>query len=194
MPRRNGTQPAQDSSSQPPGTNSLRLRTTRQELAHSGYTLRREQMLPLPVTQVFSFFADASNLEVITPPWLHFRILAQEIPQSGADALIDYWLRWRGLPIRWRTQITAWDPPDRFEDMQLVGPYRHWRHTHLFESAGQGTRMTDVVHYSLPFGLVGALAHRLVVASDLEAIFDFRAQRVASLLCLGGSQAGRYRM
>jgi ligand-binding SRPBCC domain-containing protein len=151
-------------------------------------------MLALPVTQVFSFFADASNLEVITPPWLHFRILAQEVPKSGEGALIDYWLRWRGLPIRWRTGITAWDPPHRFEDVQLLGPYRQWRHTHLFESVGQGTRMTDVVHYSLPFGFVGSLAHRLVVARDLEAIFDFRERRVASLLCVGGSKAGRYRM
>ncbi len=158
------------------------------------YTLCREQMLPLEVTQVFSFFADASNLEVITPPWLHFKILDRENPRVGPGALIDYWLRWRGLPIRWRTQITAWDPPHSFEDLQLLGPYRNWRHTHLFEAAGRGTRMSDVVHYALPFGPLGALAHRLVVANDLEAIFDFRARRVASLLCVGGSKAGKYSM
>ena len=194
MPRKDQPLPVRDNGPQLPGNNPRRRYAIQQEPAHGRYVLRREQMLALPVTQVFSFFADASNLEVITPPWLHFRILAQEVPKSGKGALIDYWLRWRGLPIRWRTGITAWDPPHRFEDVQLLGPYRQWRHTHLFESVGQGTQMTDVVHYSLPFGFVGALAHRLVVASDLEAIFDFRAQRVASLLCVGGSKAARYRM
>lgn len=194
MPRRDHPQLLQDGIAQLPAAWQRRLHAIRQERTRGRYTLHREQMLALPASQVFSFFADASNLEVITPPWLHFRILAPQVPKSGEGALIDYWLRWRGLPIRWRTRITAWDPPHRFEDVQLVGPYREWRHTHLFEAVGQGTRMTDVVHYSLPFGFMGALAHWLVVASDLEAIFDFRAQRVARLLCLGGIKAARYRM
>lgn len=173
---------------------SRRRLAARQEPAFGRYILRREQMIGLPITAVFSFFADASNLEVITPPWLHFRILAREVPRCGQGALIDYWLRWRGLPIRWRTRIAAWDPPHRFEDVQVRGPYRQWRHTHLFEAVGQGTRMTDVVHYSLPLGFLGAWAHRLVVARDLEEIFAFRAQRVTNLLCVGGLNAGRYRV
>jgi ligand-binding SRPBCC domain-containing protein len=194
MPGRNETQSTQESSPQPADSNARLLHSTRQGRVHRSYTLYRQQMLALQVPQVFSFFADASNLEVITPPWLHFRNLAAEVPKSRKDALIDYRLCWRGLPIRWRTRISVWDPPHRFVDVQLIGPYRYWRHTHLFEAEGQGTRMTDVVDYALPFGVVGALAHRLVVASDLEAIFDFRAQRVASLFCIGGSKAGKYRM
>jgi len=194
MPIKHQTPPSKDSNAQPHRTDPRRVRTKGKKSVKDTYTLHREQMLPLQTSQVFSFFADASNLEVITPPWLHFKILNKEIPKSGAGTQIDYRLRWRGLPVRWRTQIAAWDPPHRFEDVQVKGPYRLWRHTHLFEAIGRATRMTDIVHYSLPLGPVGALAHRMIVSSDLEAIFDFRARRVASLLCVGGRNAGKYRM
>ena len=96
-------------------------------------------------------------------------------------ALIEYRLRLHGLPIRWRTTIAVWDPPHRFVDVQLSGPYRIWHHTHDFVpvgGAGGGTIMRDTVRYALPFGPLGALAHRLLVKRDLERIFDFRREAV----------------
>ncbi|MBM3803370.1 MAG: SRPBCC family protein [Acidimicrobiia bacterium] len=175
--------------SKPFHASSTREQAGSRDLEENRYTLRREQVLPLPVARVFSFFARVSNLETITPPWLSFRVLSKPIPECSSGITVDYWLRWRGLPIRWRTQITTWDPPRQFQDVQLAGPYRHWEHTHFFEAIGQETRMTDVLRYSLPFGALGKLVHWLVVARDLEAIFDYRAKLVASLLGAEGNRA-----
>ncbi|MEJ7825430.1 MAG: SRPBCC family protein [Solirubrobacteraceae bacterium] len=149
------------------------------------HTLRREQRLPGPPEKVFGFFGDARNLEAITPPLLRFRVM-----DSGAHAirmapgtLIRYRLRVHGVPVGWLTAIREWDPPHRFVDEQLRGPYALWHHTHSFEAlADGGTLMRDVVRYALPFGPLGELARRLFVARDVEAIFDYRAQRIVELV------------
>ncbi len=146
------------------------------------YTLQREQMLPRPIDRVFAFFADAANLEAITPPWLRFQILTPQPIAMGPGTLIEYRLRLRGMPIRWVTRIEQWEPPTRFSDVQLRGPYRLWGHLHTFEPCGAGTRMCDLVRYALPFGPLGRLAHRLIVQSDLDAIFDYRAAQVEEML------------
>ena len=145
--------------------------------------LRREQRLPHPPEQVFPFFADARNLEAITPPWLGFRVVTPEPIDMRAGTLIEYRLRLRGVPLRWRTRIAVWDPPRRFVDVQLSGPYRLWHHTHDFEPDGAGgTIMRDSVRYALPFGPLGRLAHALVVRRDLDAIFAFRQAAVLASL------------
>jgi ligand-binding SRPBCC domain-containing protein len=132
-------------------------------------------MLPLPPEEVFPFFGDALNLEAITPPWLGFRVVTPGPIEMEPGARIEYRLRLHGIPIRWRTTIAVWDPPHRFVDVQLGGPYRMWHHTHDFEPAADGgTLMRDTVRYALPFGPLGAAAHRLLVRRDLEAIFDYR--------------------
>jgi ligand-binding SRPBCC domain-containing protein len=132
-------------------------------------------MLPLPPEEVFPFFGDALNLEAITPPWLGFRVVTPGPIEMEPGARIEYRLRLHGIPIRWRTTIAVWDPPHRFVDVQLSGPYRMWHHTHDFEpTADGGTLMRDTVRYALPFGPLGAAAHRLLVRRDLEAIFDYR--------------------
>jgi ligand-binding SRPBCC domain-containing protein len=149
------------------------------------HTVRREQRLERPIDEVFAFFGDARNLEAITPPLLRFRVM-----DSGADAiamgpgaLIRYRLRVRRLPVGWLTAIREWDPPHRFVDEQLRGPYALWHHTHTFEPlAGGATLMRDVVRYALPLGILGELARRLFVARDVEAIFDYRAKRIVELL------------
>jgi ligand-binding SRPBCC domain-containing protein len=147
------------------------------------HVLRREQRLPGAPADVFPFFADAHNLEAITPPWLGFRVATPRPIGMSAGALIEYRLRLRGVPLRWRTRIAVWDPPRRFVDVQLSGPYRLWHHTHDFEPAGDGgTVMRDTVRYALPLGPVGALAHALVVRRDLAAIFDFRHAAVRAAL------------
>jgi len=139
------------------------------------HVLRREQWLPRPPEAVFGFFADAGNLEAITPGWLSFRIVSPRPIGMRAGALIEYRLRLHGAPVSWLTRIEEWKPGVRFVDAQLRGPYELWHHTHEFEPDGAGgTLMRDTVRYALPFGPLGTLAHRLLVRRDLERIFDYR--------------------
>jgi ligand-binding SRPBCC domain-containing protein len=145
------------------------------------YVLEREVSLPAPRAKVFPFFADARNLERLTPPSLRFEIQTPgEIPMREG-AIIDYRLRVSGIPVRWRTRIELWDPPFRFVDLQVKGPYALWRHTHTFEETAQGTTMRDRVEYALPFGPLGALVQRLIVARQLDDIFSFRGRVVREL-------------
>ena len=139
------------------------------------YTLHAEQLLPRPRDEVFSFFADARNLEALTPPWLKFEVLTPAPIEMRPGALIDYRIRVHGLPIRWRTEITAWNPPHRFVDVQLSGPYTLWHHTHTFEERNGGTLCCDDVRYR-PRG--GALMNWLFVDRDVKKIFDFRQERL----------------
>jgi len=146
------------------------------------HTLRREQRLPAPRATAFAFFADARNLEAITPPLLRFRVVTPEPIVMGTGTLISYRLRVRGVPLSWLTAIGEWDPPHRFVDEQLRGPYALWHHTHAFEADGDTTIMRDTVRYAIGFGPLGTVAERLLVRRDLEAIFDYRAERVRALL------------
>jgi ligand-binding SRPBCC domain-containing protein len=138
-----------------------------------------ELWLPRPRPEVFAFFAEARNLESITPPWLRFEVLtpAPIVMQTGT--LIDYRLRLHGLPLRWRTEITLWEPPVRFADTQLRGPYRRWVHTHTFEERDGGTLCRDDVEYAVPGG---ALVERLFVRRDVERIFAHRQEVMRRLL------------
>jgi ligand-binding SRPBCC domain-containing protein len=149
--------------------------------AHSLY---REQRLPGSPDDVFAFFADARNLEAITPPLLRFRVMDPGAIVMGPGVLIRYRLRVHRVPVGWLTAIREWDPPHRFVDEQLRGPYALWHHTHTFEAIedGAATLMRDVERYALPFGLVGEAARRLFVARDVAAIFDYRAERIRELL------------
>lgn len=146
------------------------------------HTLTRSQHLNAPPTDAFEFFGDAFNLEAITPPWLGFRVITARPIEMRPGALIEYRLRLHGIPIRWRTRIARWEPDVRFEDVQLRGPYRLWHHTHTFEPDGDGTLMRDVVRYALPLGPLGELAHAMIVRRDLERIFDFRRETVATMI------------
>ena len=132
---------------------------------------RCELRLPLPPEEIFPFFADAENLDAITPPWLHFRIVTPRPIDMRAGALIDYKLRVHGLPMRWRTLISDWQPPHRFVDEQIRGPYRLWVHEHTFEPDGAGTLARDVVRYAVPFDFI---AHPLFVKPDIARIFAYR--------------------
>ncbi len=144
--------------------------------------LERSERLPGGPDVVFAFFADAFNLERITPPWLGFRVLTPGPIVMARGTLIEYRLKLHGVPIRWLTRIEVWEPPNRFVDVQVRGPYRLWHHTHSFEPDGDSTLMRDTVRYALPLGPLGELARRAFVARDLARIFDFRQQAVAGLL------------
>jgi ligand-binding SRPBCC domain-containing protein len=147
------------------------------------HTLVRDQELPGTPEEVFDLFADARNLEAITPPLLRFEVVTPGDIEMRVGTLISYRLRLHGIPISWLTSIQAWDPPHRFVDQQVRGPYAFWHHTHeLFPSGAGATHMRDTVRYALGFGALGELAHRLLVRRDLERIFDFRRDRVDALL------------
>ena len=145
-------------------------------------TLVREQFFPNPIDVVFEPFSRAENLQAITPPWLHFRI-ASELPlEMREGALIEYRLSFHGVPVRWRTEIVAWDPPHRFVDLALKSPFALWHHTHTFEEVVGGTLARDIVRYRVGFGPLGELAHALIVGHDLKRIFDFRRTAVLDLV------------
>ena len=139
------------------------------------FDFKRTTTLPFPRERVFEFFARAENLELLTPPWLSFRILTPQPIRMGAGTLIDYRLRLHGIPLRWRSEITVWEPPHRFVDEQRRGPYRLWRHEHRFTEVDGGTRVDDWVRYAV---LGGTLIDKLLVAPDVRRIFDFREERL----------------
>ena len=145
------------------------------------HVLERSTWLPRPVDETFAFFADAANLERITPPELRFRIVTPLPIEMRHGTLIEYRLALFALSFSWRTGIEEWAPPHRFVDRQLAGPYRRWIHTHEFATERGGTRMRDRVEYTLPLAPLGLVALPLV-RRQLERIFDFREQTIQRLL------------
>jgi ligand-binding SRPBCC domain-containing protein len=144
------------------------------------HELERRQRLEQPAERAFEFYGEARNLESITPPWLGFKVTTPGAIEMRAGALIDYRLTLHHVPVRWRTRIEEWQPPVRFVDVQLHGPYALWEHIHTFEHDGEDAVVIgDHVRYALPFGPLGELAHELFVKRDLERIFDYRTQAVA---------------
>lgn len=152
----------------------------------AGWILKSELWTDVPQADVFDFFADAFQLEAITPPWLSFHVLTPAPIALSEGALIDYRLKLHGLPIRWRSRISVWQPRDRFVDEQVRGPYRFWRHEHTFREHDGGTLCRDVVHYDVPGG---SLIHRLFVERDVRRIFEYRRQRLPELLAAHAQSA-----
>lgn len=133
--------------------------------------LHREVWLPARIEVVFEFFSDAANLQLMTPPWLHFRVLTPRAPIEQGS-IIDYRLRLHGIPIRWQSEITVWEPPRRFVDEQRRGPYRRWVHTHTFATRDDGTVVSDDVDFEVPFAFVSAR----FVERDVKRVFDYRRE------------------
>ena len=141
----------------------------------SAYQLTTEQWLPRGIEEVFEFFADAYRLEDLTPPFLHFHVLTPKPVPMFPGTKIDYRLKLHGIPIRWQSEISEWQPPFRFVDRQLRGPYRLWHHLHTFESKDGGTLVRDQVDYAVPGG---PIVHSLFVRRDLSRIFEYRRQQL----------------
>jgi len=134
--------------------------------------------MPQPRGKVFAFFSDAQNLDLITPPWLHFRTSTPGSGEMRPGALMDHRLRIHGFPLRWRSKITDWDPPVRFVDEQVRGPYRLWIHEHRFEERDGGTLVQDHIRYAVLFDF---LIHGLFIRPDIERIFAYRQQKLREL-------------
>lgn len=142
------------------------------------HRLQTELWLPQPRERVFRFFGDPKNLERITPPWLRFEILTTPTIQISQGTLLDYRLRLHGIPVRWQSEITVWQPPRRFVDRQIKGPYALWVHEHRFADQNGGTIVGDHVEYAV---VGGSLIQKYLVAPDLERIFDYRRQALEKL-------------
>lgn len=146
------------------------------------HTLETELWLPRDREDVFLYFSRPENLEFLTPPWLHFKLLTSPPAETRAGTRLEYRLRLRGVPVRWVSEITVWEPPHRFVDEQRRGPYRRWVHEHRFEEEDHGTVIRDRVEYAVHGG---ALVNWLFVALDLRRIFSYRRARLRKLFGKG---------
>lgn len=135
------------------------------------FYLRTEIWLPRNRDEIFRFFADPQNLDRLTPTWLNFKILSPATSAMRVGTMLDYRLRIRGVPVRWQSEISVWQPPDRFVDRQTKGPYSLWVHEHTFAAHNGGTLVGDNVKYAVPGG---RLVQKLLVAPDIEKIFNYR--------------------
>ncbi len=141
--------------------------------AEARYELRTRTVVHAPIVETFAFFSKAANLGLITPAAMAFSIQGQG-PPMAEGARIDYHVRVGGLPVRWRTHITSWEPGRRFVDLQEAGPYRLSWHEHTFQADGGRTIMEDRVYYAPPLGILGRLANRLFIVPTLRKIFEYR--------------------
>jgi ligand-binding SRPBCC domain-containing protein len=144
------------------------------------YVLRCEMLTKCSLRETFEVFEDPQNLSRITPAWLNFKVVSQSAEmRKGAE--MDYIISWLGLPMRWKTLITEYEPPFLFVDEQTRGPYHSWKHRHTFEPSNEGTRVGDRVEYSLPLGPLGQVAHAAIVKRQLTDVFEFRQRELTKI-------------
>lgn len=154
------------------------------------YELHTQVRVPGDLHEVFAFFADAGNLELLTPPWLSFNIVTPRPIDMRPGAIIDYRISLHGLPMRWRSEITAWQPPFRFVDEQRRGPYRLWFHEHAFRQDGSDVVVEDNVRYAVPGGpILERFVHAAFVRRNLTRIFDYRVHAMKQHLAAGAQPA-----
>jgi uncharacterized protein len=144
------------------------------------FEIFQAQWVPKPIDEMFQFFCNENNLETLTPEMLNFKVIGKNTDQIKEGTLIDYRLKIRGVPARWRTKITMWQPGVKFVDIQIKGPYTLWHHTHEFTSLGEGTLMTDRVLYKPPFW-PGSFFVMPMLRADVRAIFAFRRKAIIKL-------------
>ncbi len=151
-------------------SDSTRTSIAVEHIRGGAYRLTSSFIVRRPLDTVFRFFSDAHNLETLTPPWLRFRVLTPAPITIERGTRIDYALRIHGVPIRWKGEIDVWEPPFRFADRQLRGPYRRWQHEHTFQQCDTGTLVRDCVDFEVHGG---RLAGRFV-AADVRRVFSYR--------------------
>lgn len=153
------------------------------------HVLQQRQVVHQPLETVFEFFSRPENLARLTPETLAFRTLTPSPIVMKTGTLIDYTIHVLGMTVRWRTLITAYDPPHSFVDEQLKGPYAFWHHRHTFRSVEGGTEIKDEVHYVIPGGFLAPLAHAILVRPQLQRIFAFRQETIQTVFASGSGAA-----
>ncbi|HSI91791.1 MAG TPA: SRPBCC family protein [Adhaeribacter sp.] len=144
----------------------------------STYYLKRVQRLPVTLQEAWQFFSAPGNLPTITPDYMRFQVLSDSgSSEMYPGQIITYFIKpVLGIKLFWMTEITHVQDGRYFIDEQRMGPYAFWHHTHIFREIPGGVEMTDQVHYKLPFGVLGRLAHALFVKRQLHGIFNYRTQ------------------
>ena len=153
------------------------------------HVLQSRLWLARPRPEVFAVLADPANLARVMPPWLRVRLLTPDV-RMEAGAVLDFRVAWLGVPLSWRLFVREWDPPYRFVDVQVNGPYARWEHRHRLLEEGEGTWIEDRVTYRLPAGVLGRAAHALLVGRQLRAAWAYRRERLIALLAPLGARAG----
>lgn len=142
------------------------------------YRLKTEQLIYSNINKVFNFYSTPKNLNLITPPFLNFKILGNEYEDTTEGKIFIYKLKLHNLPVFWKSKIEQWSPPFKFVDKQLFGPYLKWHHHHIFEDLGKETKVIDIVYYTVPFG---SALHKLFVKKDLINIFNYRKESLNNI-------------
>lgn len=148
------------------------------------YKLKREQEIPVTIGQAWDFFSNPRNLPLITPPWLGF-VIKSDLPEKMYPGMIVMYTvaPFMNIPVNWVTEITHVERPNLFVDEQRFGPYRMWHHEHMFRETHGGVEVTDLIHYALPLGPLGRIAHELFIKRQLNEIFEFRRQYMEKKFC-----------
>lgn len=145
------------------------------------YTFHSEQSLPAERSEVFPFFSNPANLKRITPDYLSFQLETEEPIDMREGQVLSYTLSLHGIPLSWTSRVEVWEPPERFVDVQVKGPYRSWRHEHVFHETNGGTKVIDNVEYDVPGWIFSPLIHWLFVRGDVEDIFRYRQDKMEEL-------------
>lgn len=142
------------------------------------YKLVKSQFIEKPINEVFSFFEKPENLQEITPPYLNFKIITPSPIKMEVGQVISYKIKLRGIPIKWNSLISSYDPPNSFIDQQIKGPYAIWHHTHRFKEQDGGTLIEDEVKYAIPFSILGRILNYIFIKNDLKKIFLYREEKI----------------
>jgi len=142
------------------------------------YIFESKLVIDKPIYEVFEFFCKAENLQKLTPPTLNFKILTELPIEMKKGSRIDNRIKLYGVPVKWKTEITKWDPPFEFEDTQLKGPYKLWKHRHIFKDLGDKTEMTDIVEYNPKGFPFNTILDKLIVKKEIEKIFNYRTEKI----------------
>lgn len=146
------------------------------------YKLEKVQRINTTLDDCWDFFSSPKNLKEITPDYMGFEIIDGLEDRMYPGQIIQYYVRpVLGIPIKWVTEITQVRDKEFFVDEQRFGPYKIWHHKHFFKEVNDGVEMRDVVHYGLPLGFLGRIAHSLFIKKQLKTIFDYRIQKVNEL-------------
>ncbi len=145
------------------------------------HVLIKDTTINRPLNEVFDFFSKVENLNSITPPDMHFKILSPLPIHIQKGTLIDYKIKVNGIPFKWKTEISEWEPPYRFIDKQLNGPYNTWIHEHIFEERNGVTHMRDIVHFRSPGWILEPLINKLFIEKKVRAIFNYREEKLKEL-------------